>query len=320
MPRIAMKRFRDEVLALYAPPARARNSWFKARQSLDILEAVGVKYTSDMTPGMVSKFIASNPKWSPQTIKGLLGYLSPICGYAKTMGYLRVNPFDVRKNWYQAPALVEEDEEEEEDPDFDWLAEGQPEHISIDELGRLLDYLETDTTSWKGGRLYAMTATFAYTGLRRMEGLTRSATDFNLDRRIVRVKARRRRLKTKASDQPVGLPLELIPILEAWLPRAGSKWAFPGVQGKSPWTGGAQGKRPLDELKAAGKAVGINNLNFQILRHSWATHAELRGIGELMVQRQLRHTSKRTQLHYRHADVTNLARAVEGFSLRSVKA
>ena len=35
-----------------------------------------------------------------------------------------------------------------------------------------------------------------------------------------------------------------------------------------------------------------------------------------MVQRQLRHTSKRTQLHYRHADLANLATAVEGFSLR----
>lgn len=78
------------------------------------------------------------------------------------------------------------------------------------------------------------------------------------------------------------------------------------------------GGRPLDELKAAGRAIGIEDVSFQKLRHSWATHAELRGIGELMVQRQLRHTTRRTQLHYRHADVVNLAEAVKDFSLRSL--
>ena len=157
----------------------------------------------------------------------------------------------------------------------------------------------------------------AYTGLRRNEGLTRAVADFDLVRRIVKVKARRRRLKTAASSQPVGLPEELIPILANWLPRTGSKWAFPGVRGKSPWTGGPKGGRALDELKQAGRDAGIGDVNFLMLRHSWATHAELRGIGELMVQRQLRHTSKRTQLHYRHADSANLAQAVGGFSLRS---
>jgi integrase len=311
MPRVAIKRFRDEVLALYEPPARARNSWFKARQVLDILEALGVKTTSDLTPGIVSKFVGFNPAWKPETVKGLLGYLSPVCKYAKTMGYVRVNPFDVRKDWYKAPELDDDDDSD----DF----EGLPEHLPIEELSRLLDHLESGSGTWAGGRLYAMVATFAYTGLRRTEGLTRAVADFDLSRRIVRVKARRRRLKTAASAQPVGLPSELVPILENWLPRSGSKWAFPGVRGKSPWTGGPMGKRPLDELKAAGIACGVGRVNFLMLRHSWATHAELRGIGELMVQRQLRHTSRRTQLHYRHADVVNLAAAVGGFSLRIAK-
>lgn len=309
MPRVALARLREEVLSLYAPPLRAKNSWFKVRQVLDILEALGVKTTSDLTPGLVGKFVRHDPDWAPRTVKGLLGYLSPICGYAKAMQYLRVNPFDVRKDWYRAPAPAGSDDDQAD--------EGEARHLPIEDLARLLDHLETGSATWKGGRLYALAATMMYTGMRRTEGLTRAVADFDLARRIVRVRARRSRLKTAASAAPVGLPTELVPILEAWLPRCGSKWAFPGVRLKTPWTGGPMGGRALDELKAAGKEAGIGDVNFLMLRHSWATHAELRGIGELMVQRQLRHTTRRTQQHYRHADLINLAEAVGGFSLRS---
>jgi len=315
MPRVAMPRFRDEVLSLYSPPARSRNSWFKARQVLDILESLGVKTTSQLTPDVIPRFIASNPKWKPETVKGMLAYLAPICKYAKMMGYVAVNPFEVRKDWYKAP---EPDWREDDDDDWDWddLDGDAPEYLTLDKLWTLLEFLERDVASWKGGRLHAMVWTFAYTGLRKVEGLTLAVNDFNFAKRVLRLKVRTRRHKTRASSRPVGMPRELLPILEAWLPRSGSRWAFPGVTGIGPWLGGQVGRRPIDELKAAGLAAGIGKVNFQMLRHSWATHAELRGIGELIVQRQLRHTSKRTQLHYRHADLTNLANAVEGFTLR----
>ena len=308
MPRVAFPRFRQEILALYEPPLRAKNTWFKVRQVLDVLESLGARSTSDLTPGIVARFIGSNVAWRPATIRGLLGYLSPICAYAKQMGYTRVNPFEIRRDWFKSPGL---DDQAEGDP--------RPDHLSIEQIASLLDLLESRKASWSGGRLYALTALFAYTGVRRNEGLTRAVADFDLPRRIVSLRPRRIRLKTVASAQPVGIPPELVPILEEWLPRSGSKWAFPGVRGDSPWTGGPMGKRPLDELKAAAQEIGIQ-VNFRLLRHSWATHAELRGIGELMVQRQLRHTSRRTQLHYRHADEVNLATAVGGFSLRIHKA
>ena len=303
VPRISMQRFRDEVLALYEPPLRARHSWFKVRQVLDILRNVGCRSTSDFTPGTVARFVASNPAWKPATVKGLLGYLSPIFSYAKLMGYVRIDPFSIRRDWYRSPELVDDDRAE---PDR---------YLSVDDLSRLLDLLESRKASWTGGRLYALTATFAYTGMRRNEGLTRAVADFDLTRRIVTLKPRKIRLKTVASAQPVGLPNELVPILEEWLPRTGSKWAFPGIRGNSPWTGGSMGKRPLDELQAAAGEIGIH-ATWQMFRHTWATLAEARGIGELMVQRQLRHTSKRTQLHYRHADAANIANAVGSFSVR----
>ena len=55
-------------------------------------------------------------------------------------------------------------------------------------------------------------------------------------------------------------------------------------------------------------------VTFQLLRHSWATHAEsLWGLSEPLIQRMLRHTTERTQRHYRHADLDNLRRG-EGIS------
>lgn len=234
MPRVALPRLREELLALYEPPTCSKNSWYKVRQVLDILAALGVKYSSDLTPAVVARFARHDPGWKPATVKGLLAYLSPICKYAKTMGYVRVNPFEVRKDWYRAP----EPEGDGDDPE-DWEESGK--HLSIADISRLLDHLESGAIAWKGNRLYALAATMAYTGLRRNEGLTRAVVDFDLKRRIVKVRARRRRLKTAGSAQPVGLPSELIPILESWLPRTGSKWAFPGIRGKSPWLGGPLG-------------------------------------------------------------------------------
>lgn len=306
MPKITIARFRTEVLDLYAPPIRSKNSWFKARQTLDILQAIGATTTADFTPALVARFIAHCSGRSEATIRGLLGYLSPVCKYAHQMGYARVNPFAIRSDWYRSPDVGDLD-----DPDLD-----RSKHVGLADLGKLLDHLERDKPTWRGGRLYALVATVAYTGMRRNEAITRATSDFLLSDRIVQVKARRRRVKTKASAQPVGLPPELVPILAEWLPRSGSPWAFPGVTGAAPWLGGAQGFRALDEIRAAGVACGIGPVNFLMLRHSWATHAEFRGLGELAVQRQLRHTSKRTQVHYRHADAANLAAAVHGFSIR----
>lgn len=308
MPQIPMERFRLEVLPLYAPPLRSRNTWFKIRQVLDVLDALGARKTGDLTPGMVARFLGALEGRSEATILGLLGYLRIVCKYAHTMGYTRVDPWQVRTDWYRAPGVGDDDD-----------VEAKVRHVPLGDLVKLLDHLEMGASSWSGGRLYALVALVAYTGLRRSEAITRQVADFDLDRGVVRLQARRKRLKTKASAQPVGLPPEVIPILREWLPRSGSNWAFPGKTKVGPWLGGQLGCRALDGVHQAGEVVGIGRVNFLQLRHSWATHAEVRGLGELAVQRQLRHTSKRTQAHYRHADVANLASAVSGFSLRPSK-
>ena len=135
---------------------------------------------------------------------------------------------------------------------------------------------------------------------------------------------RSRRMKTEMSSQPVPMPTALVPILEEWMghrldipePPAVSvpdcPFLFPNVTRTNAWTGGPWGFRPIDQLKAAGERAGVQDFTFLSLRHSYATHAESWGLSAPMIQRVLRHTTVRTQQHYRHADVANMRAAVDG--------
>ena len=118
-----------------------------------------------------------------------------------------------------------------------------------------------------------------------------------------------RPLKTVGSGLPVPMPPELAAILASWVPSVGSTWLFPGVRSGRPWHGGGPGRRPIDALQAAAKSAGLaRRATWQLLRHSWATHAEtLWGLSDAQIQRVLRHTKPTTSRHYRHADAANLA-------------
>lgn len=304
MPKIAFPRFRAEVLELYRPPLRARNTWFKVRQVLDLTGALsGVKTTADLTPATVARFIRIDPGWAPATVKGLLSYLSPLCRYAAKMGYVRISPFEVRpiKEWLLACEPRED---------------ARPSHLTMGEVASVLRVAESRSGTWRGARSHALVATAAYTGMRRTELLTRAVEDFDLATRVCRVRPRKgRRLKTAASAAPVPIPEALLSVLERWLPRTGSEWAFPGVRGKTPWTGGPVGGRAIDDLKSIGAEAGVPHVTWQLFRHTYATMAEVWGLPEMVLQRVLRHTTLRTSReHYRHADERNLAEAVKDIS------
>lgn len=280
--------FRGEILDLYQPPSRARNTWLKVRQVLDLLEEIGARRPADLTPQLIARFVQM-PGRSPNTIRGLLGYIRAICNYAVFRGVLDRSPFEFRRQWIRA-------------------AEPRPpRHLTADEVGRLLAHLEADRASWTGGRIHALIATLAYTGLRRNEALYLQTED--VEGGCIWIRARRR-LKTAAAAAPVPMPGVLAEILADWTPRSGCQWLFPNVTRSNAWTGGNPQDRPLGRIAAAGLAVGIKGLTFQTFRHTWATQAEAWGLSELMVQRVLRHSRPTTQRHYRHADLDNLRSAV----------
>jgi integrase len=317
---IAFDRFVVELLKLYDFPLRAKKTRDKLRFTLDIVAGLlgPAGTTAGLDPALVARFIAGRPTAeSPHTTKGLLANIRTACSYAKSQGYIRSSPFDYRKSWIRV---------------------GQPigrKHHSMEEIRRLLELLASEVKTatgwarWRARRLQALVATDAYTGMRKMEALNLHAADVDLANRMILLVERSLRLKTEASAQPVPMPSALIPILESWLahrmdiPEQGFKsppdcdFLFPGVTRKSAWKGGPSGTRPLDQLKAAGERAGVQGVTFMSFRHSYATHAESWGLSAPMIQRVLRHTTVKTQRHYRHADVANLRAAVEGIDFGS---
>ena len=183
-------------------------------------------------------------------------------------------------------------------------------------------------SQWRARRLYALTATVAYCGLRASEALYLHAADIRLEARCIGLTDRGRdggkAFKTNASAQPVPIPNALVPILADWLehrldapadfPIPECPWLFPTLNRKSNWKSGVPGQKPVQRLQAVANRAGVEGMTFLSLSHSWATHAEYHGYGPALIQRVLRHTTEKTaELWYRHADVPNLVERVSGF-------
>lgn len=308
MPAIRFPLFAEELLTVYRVTARPATVCKMAQVLREVGELRLVKTTADLTPMRLADWLNSMRDRKPATVAGLVSYFRAACNYAKARGYLRHTPFEARQSW--GVLLASEDDEEPR------------RHHGLAELELVRQYLESrSSASWEGQRLYALFCLVAFTGLRKNEALHAQVRDLDLDLGVIRlVKRRRHGLKTRASAQPVPIPDLALAVLAAWVPRTGSLWLFPGKKGTCPWINGMPGKKPLDCLKAAGLAAGVEGLTFQSLRHSWATHAESAwGFGELLVQRVLRHTRRTTQLHYRHVDLANLRAQVRGIDFAEAK-
>lgn len=316
--------FSAELLALYQPPMRAPATLGAIRYTLEHVAALGVQSTAELTPKLVAAYIASCPQESPNTTHSKVAYLRVVANYAAAMGYVRVSPFTVRKRWVRkAPSQ-------------------RKRHHSRETIARILDLARTEAATglgwarWRRHRLYVLMATVAYTGLRRNEALRLRREDIDLPGRLIWVRARRgNALKTEASAAPVPIAEPLASILAEWFPclelpttrgnirgprpRANpdgtmdSGWVFPNAYRTGPWVGGSHFHRPVEELTKLGKRAGVEGLTFLSLRHSWATAAEGLGLSEEQIKRVLRHTSVRTQVHYRHADEQNLRETIRGF-------
>ena len=309
---IPWKQFTAELLKLYQEPMRSKRTAAKMRGTLQALEAMGVQSTADLTAPLVAQYITTRcAGLQSVTIHGHLLYIQAAANQAEAMGVLPYNPFKLRKmrQWIR----VQRTERQR--------------HFSRDEIARVLAVMRQDVADrkgwalWKARRLYALTSVFAYCGLRRDECLKSFAGDFDLEARVMKVVARDgNRLKTEKSEATVPLPIALIPTLADWtvhrldappnIPLTEAQRAcpfmFPNLTRSNAWIEGEHGHRPLDRLQAIGRRAGVEGLTFRALRHSLATHAEFWGLGEMMTQRILRHTTTKTQTLYRHEDLENM--------------
>jgi integrase len=293
--------FREELVLSYQADRRAKKTITKLKQVFDEM-AEFVTTTADLTFQNLQRWKLSRPNREPITFNGLMAYLRAICNQAIALGYLDKSPFvgvryrlKVRRN-------------------------RKRKHLSRDEVGRLLAYLEVrQSLSWKDGRLYALTMLLAHTGLRAMEALQLRVEDVDLQTGLLEVVARQD-LKTVESEATIPIPPAIVPCLAAWKSRCGSEWLFPGARRRGPWIYGSNGKRPADNLDDAGIAAGLpQGTTLLMLRHTFATHARAGfRLGAKEVKQILRHTTELTQEHYCHEDMDHLRREVERIDFRKV--
>jgi integrase len=307
--------FRDELLTLYEPPMRSPKTRAGMKYALRCLEELGVHSTEDLTVVLIGKFVASRPSSNgANRILGVLSYIQAACTYAHKRGFVRMSPFHVR-------------------PIRDWVRATPPKgkrHCSREEIGRVLSLMKQRSQAngwagWRWKRAFAMTSTFAGTGLRASEGYFLQMADLDFERDMIWIVSRaEHQLKTAGAAAPVPMAGFVKKALLEWLPHRLSRppghevpdcpWVFPNTKlsVSRPWNGGAPGYRPLDVMKAAAAECDPPVLNFgpNCLRHSLATHLLSVGAGPGMIQRILRHTNTQTQQWYICHDMDNLRAAV----------
>jgi integrase len=308
--------FRRMIESLYATGAKSTAA--KVRQVLDLVEALGIERTDQLTTDLVSRFIQGRPAGeSPWTTRALLSTLRAICTFAEGAKLVPVSPFRLK-------------------PMRKWIRTGPPTIGRVatpDEVRRILGRMQADVierrgwAQWRARRLLALTATIAYTGVRAREGQRLWVTDLDLINGVVHLVPHGRGFKSEGAAQPVRLPAALIPYLRDWLfyrlqaPPSielppGCPWLFCNAHRTGPWDCGDRAHRPLGRLQALAARCGIEGMTWHALRRGWATAAEASGIPLALISRQLRHSDiDTTRRYYAARQLDSLREAVREFRL-----
>ncbi len=298
MPSVSFSRFEREVLSLYAPPMRRPATRRKVRQVLRELSAY-CPSTTRLTPTAIADWMADHGHRAPATHRSLLAALHAACRYGVSRRYMP-DPFAFRG----VGAWLPGDELEAEEP--------FRRHRKPAEIRQVLSRadLEAKSGEWDAARLRALVYTLAFTGAHKLEVLGLRPRDLDLAGRVLVIRshpARRLKRRARAAQLPIADPLAAV--LESWLPLCGCDWVFPHKRRTGFWHHCRPGKTPLDEVRALGERAGVSGLTLLDFRHTVGTLAEGWGIGELALQRILRHARRQTQDHYRHEDLEVLRAA-----------
>ena len=290
---LAWRHFAAEVLSLYAPPIRRPATYRKTAQVVREFGKV-CRTSADVSPAAIAAWIARYPARGDATRLALLRTFRPVCTYGASQGYL-VDPFAFRKprHWLPSSAIIQS-------------RDVFPRHRTAAEIALVLAQadFEAQAGRWQALRLRAAVYAWCFTGARKNEILGARTADVDLAAGMLSIVPNPRRpLKTAASSARLPIPGPLAAVLAAWLPLCGSDWLMPSRYRRTPWLHGPRGNKALDQVAQLGERAGVPGLTILALRHSFGTLSESWGIGELMLQRLLRHSNPRTQLAYRHEDL-----------------
>jgi integrase len=303
---IPFTQFQHEVLRLWRPPMRRPGTRSKVAQVLREF-APSCPTTDRLDELAIADWIAGHPGRAPAYVEGLLRHLSAVCTYgAHPRRRYLWDPFDFRpvSSWLPADEL---------------LTEPFKRHHSAEEVRRVLATADSEALAgpWPARRLRAVVYTLAFTGAHKAEVLGLRLADIDLTRSTIAFRSHpKRRLKRAARAAVLPIARPLAEVLAGYLPEVRERYprgefAFPHHFGTGPWMHGRPGHRPLDCIRALGARAGVPGLTIVAFRHTVGTLSESWGIGELALQRILRHARRTTQDHYRHPDLALMREAIE---------
>jgi integrase len=260
--------FKTRIISLYEAGERAKKTVKRIDQLLDeLVDTLGEDaLTTDLTTEGVARWMARYKEGRAlDTRIGYLGYLRAAVSWAVEEGWLDRPPSwrRLRPRRHRKPPGP---------------------HHSLSEVRTLLAHFRREAIrgDWKDWRDYALLATALYIGARRSELLFLRLKDVDLKRGIIEiVPLSQRGLKTELATRLAPIPPELGKILRPWLPMAAAKqrkprWLIPNATGRNAWHAGSDGARPIDRLKAKALDCGVATRGWQMMRRTWATHAESR--------------------------------------------
>lgn len=219
----------------------------------------------------------------------------------------RIYKFAYHEELYAGPNPTDLPLEERPTP----KPKGRQVFLTEEELGRLLAALAQGTKKHER-RLYVMTVTAAYVGLRWGEANGLRWTDLDLDgaKPTIRIeKTDDGEAKTEGSKALRALHPALVRVLRQWRdanPKRG-ELVFPGHRGGLRTQAASEDRYPLQD---AAKVAGISkHLTPHVLRHTYGTLTYQNTLDIEATRRLLRHSSINTTMRYIH-DVRDLGEHV----------
>lgn len=228
----ALDHFLDDLLGDYQA-TRSSTRFHDMRQAADAIVRAGASSPADLSdPGLIDR-CAANDGWDylPEATRThKRNYLRILIRHAVRRGLIPSDPYEGRP-WPQTEARTR-----------GRLVAATPGQVSA-----LLAHLRAGAGDWTTHRLYAVVGVIAYRGLRPGQFLGLRVDAFDLRDRCIRTR------------RPLAIPKPLVAILDAWLPRAGSSYAFPRHPSKRRSCGdGAVRYPPLArQLTGEARAAGL---------------------------------------------------------------
>jgi integrase len=206
---VPIAEFRDEVFDPASAPGSLSQT-YSVRRALCIAEQLGASTTSDLTEGLLDRFVSHLEKTqlAPSTRLEYVRAFKRACDTAVRRGRLAVSPFKGRPDLvrYLSPIGVGPKRKG-----------GRPRFQSPAEFWAVMAQLEARAhLSFINARAYAVVSVIAHTGLWHIDAARLRVTDIDFEQGLIRVRYRDRRARTGV---PIAMPAELARVLKWWLER-----------------------------------------------------------------------------------------------------